>query len=244
MSAFSFKRILSALGVAALLALGGTAAIAQEQVSCPPLPGTYIELVNQRYALCAGAETVNFDEVTYAKCKLMRGNSLSAGLQYPEPANPTFNAVPRSGNIATVNQGPPARKGYVVSTYSPPAGAIAPRKELALYTCDSGGSYAQCDGGLCFTSTRGKTSPLWGKVGPQEVICSCPVVTTDTSFQVFGPGQCPTTQAAYDAVCAKNATAKNNGAILYIGSPTGGPEAFAACLSQPVKFNTCTRPAL
>lgn len=243
MLALSFRRVFSILGVAAVLAATGTAASAQEQVSCPPLPGTYVELVNQPYALCAGAETVNFDEVTYAKCKLMRGNSLSAGLQYPFPANPTFNAIPRAGNIATVNKGLPGRKGYVVSTYSPPAGAVIPRRELALYTCNEGGSYAQCDGGLCFTSTTGKTSPLWGKVGSREVICSCPVVSTNTSFQVFGPGQCPTTRAAYDAVCAVNATAKNNGAILYIGSPTGGPEAFAACLGKPAAFNHCDRPA-
>jgi hypothetical protein len=231
------------LAVSALVCTAIPTAWAQEQVSCPPLPGTYVELVNQPYALCAGAETVNFDEVTYAKCKLMRGNSLSAGLQYPEAVNPAINVIPREGNIATVNKGSPASKGYVVSTYSPPAGAVSPRKDLALYTCNEGGSYAQCDGGICFTSTRGKTSPLWGKVGPKEIICSCPVVTTATSFQVFGPGQCPTTRATYDAVCATNATAKNNGAVLYIGSPTGGPEAFAACLSKPVIFNKCDRPA-
>lgn len=242
MSISFIKRAFSILGVSALLAVAGTAASAQEQVSCPPLPGTYVELVNQPYALCAGAQTVNFGEVTYAKCKLMRGNSLSLGQKYPFPDTPTFNAIPTQGNIATVNKGPPGRKGYVVSTYSPPAGAILPRTDLALYTCD-GGSYAQCDGGLCFTSTRGKASPLWGKVGPNEVICSCPVATTNTSFQVFGPGQCPATRAAYDAVCAKNVTAANNGAILYIGSPTGGPEAFAACLGKPAAFHHCDRPA-
>lgn len=242
MSVFSLKRVISMLCVAAVLGLAATATWAQEQVSCPPLPGTYTELLNQPYALCAGAETVNFDEVTYAKCKLMRGNSISKGLQYPLPANPTFNAIPRSGDIATVNKGPPVLKGYVVSTYSPPRGAISPRTELALYNCDSG-SYAQCDGGLCFGSTTGKTSSLWGKVGKNEIICSCPVVTTQLSFQVFGPGQCPTTREAYDAVCAKNATAQNNGAILYIGAAPGGPEALAACLGKPAAFNTCDRPA-
>ena len=185
---------------------------------------------------------MNFGEVTYAKCKVMRGNSLSLGQKYPEPPNPTFNAIPGSGNIATVNKGTPGRKGYMVSTYSPPAGAILPRKDLALYTCEGGGSYAQCDGGLCFTSTRGKTSPLWGKVGRNEIICSCPVATTNTPFQVFGPGDCPKTREAYDKVCATRASADNNGAILYIGAPAGGPELFAVCLGQPAKFNTCRRP--
>lgn len=242
MSLLLLKRMISILGVSIVVGFAATATLAQEQVSCPPF-GTLIELVKQPYALCAGAETVNFDEITYAKCKLKFGNSLSAGQNYPFPADhPLFNAIPREGNIATVNKGRPGLKGYVVSTYSPPAGAISPRKELALYTCNSGGSYAQCDGGLCFGSTTGKTSSLWGKVGKGEIICSCPVVTTDTSFQVFGPGQCPTTQEAFDRVCAKNATAKNNGAILYIGSPTTGPETFAACLGQPITFNHCDRP--
>lgn len=239
MSAFSFLRV-SSIAMAAV-ALLGTAALAQVKTSCPPIPGTYVKLINQPYALCAGATTVNFDEVTYAKCKRMRGTSISEEQRYPDAGN--FTTIPNSGDIATVNKGSPAAKGYIVSTYSPPAGVIAPRHELALYTCNEGGSYAQCDGGLCFTSTVGKSSPLWGKVSANEIICSCPVTTTNTSFQVFGPGKCPTTRAAYDAVCAKNVTARDNGAVLYIGSPTTGPEALAACLGQPAVFNHCDRPA-
>lgn len=242
MSARSILRSLI-LPAAAFVALAVAPAVAQVKTSCPPYPGTYVKLVNQPYALCAGATTVNFDEVTYAKCKRLTGTSISAEQKYPFPANGDFLKIPRSGNIATVNKGTPMSKGYVVSTYSPPAGAIAPRQELALYTCDQG-AYAQCDGGLCFSSTTGKSSPLWGKVGKDEIICSCPITVTQTPFQVFGPGQCPTTQAAYDAICAKNVSRANNGAVLYIGSPVGGPEALAQCLQNaPVNFRSCYRPA-
>lgn len=242
MSTSFLSRTLSILGLSAMLAFAGSAAMAQEVTTCEGVPGNYVKLVNQQYALCAGAETVNFDEVTYAKCKIMRGTSISAELKYPFPTDETINSIPNSGNIATVNRRVPGGKGYIVSTYTPPAGVYSPRRDLALYTCDQG-SYAQCDGGLCFTSTTGKSSPLWGKVKNNEIICSCPVTTTSTPFQIFGPGTCPTTAAEYDKVCAKNVTAAVNGAILYIGSPAGGPQALAACLGQSTTFNTCTRPA-
>lgn len=230
-----------ATAVAVLLALFCTVE-AQVTTSCPPLPGTYVKLLKQPYALCAGAAAVNYDFITYAKCKRMRGTSISEQQRYPFPDNPTFNVIPRTGDIATVNAGRAVDKGYMVSTYSPPAGLSSPRNELALNTCSDGGSYAQCDGGLCFTSTTGKSSPLWGKVSDNEIICSCPVTTTSDSFQVFGSGQCPTTRAAFDAVCGRNVTAANNGAVLYIGSPTGVPEALAACLNQTAVFNHCERP--
>jgi hypothetical protein len=207
---------------------------ASSVVTCHGIPGSYVKLTGQNYALCAGAQAVNFDEVTYAKCTKQSGTSISEQQNYPFPSTNNFPAVDTSGNIATVNQGGTAPGGYVVSTYSPPSG-------IALYTCD-GGSYAQCDGGLCFTSTSNSSSTLLGPVSKSQIICSCPVTTTTISFQVFGPSGCPRTARDYDAICGTNVTSINNGAILYIGSPTGFPEALAACINEPTTFKKCARP--
>lgn len=241
--AIHFRLILLA-ALLCLTSMAGTTAMAQTTTTCRGLPGTYVKLEKQPYALCAGATSVNFGEVTYAKCARKTGTSISAEQKYPWPAVNAFNAIRNSGNIATMNEKQPAKGGYVVSTYSPPADAIGPGSKIALYTCTNGGSYAQCDGGLCFESTTGKASPLWGKVGDKEIICSCPVTTTKTPFQVFGPGNCPSTQAEYDAVCAANASSINNGAIIYIGAPATSPEAMARCIDPNfTKYRHCNRPA-
>lgn len=240
----AFNRMLGILSLVASAGLLSAGSIAQTVTECPGLPGSYVKLNDQPYALCAGAESVNFGEVTYAKCKKMEGTSISAEQKYPWPAVNAFNAIKNQGNIANVNAKQPIRGGYVVSTYSPPVGATLPSGKIALYTCSNGGSYAQCDGGLCFESTSGKSSPLWGKVSDKEIICSCPVTSTKTSFQVFGPGDCPTTAAAYDAICGANASNINNGAILYIGAPTGSPDLLAKCLNPSFKaLRRCERPA-
>ena len=39
--------------------------------NCPNIPGNYTILQNQTYALCAGAQSVNFGEITYANCTIM-----------------------------------------------------------------------------------------------------------------------------------------------------------------------------
>ena len=218
-----------------------TAAISQEIVDCPGLPGKYVVLENQNYALCAGARSVNYGEVTYAKCVINHNqNSISEVLSYPSPSVP-----PSSDNIDTVNEDAPIN-GYIVSTFSPPPELTSPSGNLALYTCNAGGSYAQCDGGLCFTSTRAKHSPvppLWGAVSRSQIVCSCPIATPQTSYQVFGPNQCPTTLKEYDEICAAGVTKTNNGAMIYVGAPDGVPEKLAACLTgEPQKFNKCDRP--
>ena len=217
------------------------AAVSQETVNCPGLPPNLIILKNQPYALCAGAKSVNFNEITYANCAKLHGDSISLEQSFPFPS---VNPV---GNINTVNQGAPHRGGYIVSTYSAPAGATDPAGDLAVYECERGGSYAQCDGGLCFTSTTGKNPPLWGPVSNSQIVCSCPIRTTALPFSVIGPKPCPTTAAEYDAVCGSSGSQANNGATLFIGDPLGANpdswELLAACLGQPVKVNTCTRPA-
>jgi hypothetical protein len=214
------------------------AAVSQEKVTCPGLPPNLIILKNQPYALCAGAKSVNFNEITYANCSMLHGNSISLPQHFPFPP---VNDHP--GDINTVNQGAPNRGGYIVSTYSPPVGATKPDGNLAVYQCE-GGTYAQCDGGLCSTSTTGKTSPLWGHVSNRQIICSCPIATHSTGFEVMGPKPCPTTAAEFDSVCGSNVSGANNGTTIYIGSPVPGSfESLAACLGQPVTLNHCTRPA-
>jgi hypothetical protein len=240
--ALSSNRSLLATAILVFIILLPGAAVSQQVVTCPGLPGHFVILRNQPYALCAGAQAVNFNEITYANCARLRGNSIS--LQQNFPSAPGNDDNP--GNIATVNEGAPNRGGYIVSTYSPPAGAANPNGDLAVYQCESGGSYAQCDGGLCFTSTKGGNPPLWGPVSNSQIVCSCPIQTSAIPFTVMGPKPCPTTAAEYDAVCGSNVSQANNGATIFIGSPVNGWGILAACLlgqTQPVPINTCTRPA-
>jgi len=241
--ALSSNRSLLATAILVFIILLPGAAVSQQVVTCPGLPGHFVILRNQPYALCAGAQAVNFNEITYANCARLRGNSIS--LQQNFPSAPGNDDNP--GNIATVNEGAPNRGGYIVSTYSPPAGAVNPNGDLASYQCERGGSYAQCDGGLCFTSTTGRNPPLWGPVSNSQIVCSCPIQTSAIPFEVMGPKPCPTTAAAFDAVCGANVSKANNGATIFIGDPVpGGWGILGACLlgqTQPLPINTCTRPA-
>ena len=190
-----------AASFALLIILLPEAAVPQEVKTCPGLPGQYIVLLNQFYALCAGAPSVNFNAITYAKCSILHGNSLSIPQNFPK------------GNISTVNEGAPQSGGYIVSTYSPPAGALGPSGNLAVYTCERGNT-AQCDGGICFVSTIGRSSPLWGPVSNNQIICSCPVLSLPIPFEVMGPFPCPTTAAEFDQVCGATGSAINNGAAI------------------------------
>ena len=241
--ALSSNRSLLATAILVFIILLPGAAVSQQVVTCPGIPGQWVILKNQPYALCAGAAAVNFNEITYANCARLRGNSIS--LQQNFPSAPGNDDNP--GNIATVNEGAPNRGGYIVSTYSPPAGAVNPNGDLASYQCERGGSYAQCDGGLCFTSTTGRNPPLWGPVSNSQIVCSCPIQTSAIPFEVMGPKPCPTTAAAFDAVCGANVSKANNGATIFIGDPVpGGWGILGACLlgqTQPLPINTCTRPA-
>ena len=240
--ALSSNRSLLATAILVFIILLPGAAVSQQVVTCPGIPGQWVILKNQPYALCAGAQAVNFNEITYANCARLRGNSIS--LQQNFPSAPGNDDNP--GNIATVNEGAPNRGGYIVSTYSPPAGAANPNGNLAVYSCDRGGSSAQCDGGLCFTSTTGKNPPLWGPVSNSQIVCSCPIRTTAVPFSVIGPKPCPATAAEYDAVCGANGSQANKGATIFIGDPIPNPDSWeilASCVGQPVTMNTCTRPA-
>lgn len=163
----------------------------------------WVTMPNQKYALCAGAVTFNFDGITYARCKMMNGNSISLKHSYP------------GGNIQTVNDigNAPGNGAFMVSTYSPPDPA-----EIGVYSCKKGGAFAQCDGGLCFTNTTGKNFPGLGRLSGDEIICSCPIVPSK-NYYVYGPAQCPTSQSDYDQVCGagKERKVTSDGYSLRIG---------------------------
>lgn len=121
-------------------------------------PQPYAICSNQTYALCAAASAFVYQEVSYAKCVIKNGNSISA-----PPLTYTENGTQK--NICDLNaEG--KTNGYMSSTFSLPT-EVRRGGNKALYTCAGGstGDYAQCDGGTCFTSTRGKVFPAWGSWG-------------------------------------------------------------------------------
>ena len=124
-----------------------------------PVCNEFAYLPEQPYALCAGADTWNFDGITYAKCAKKNGNSISLKQSYP-----------------------------------------------------------QCDGGICFSNTSGKVFPGLGQIENSQIVCSCPI-TTSSSYEVFGPAECPKTRAEYDQICGSGLKSSNNGMHLKIGSP-------------------------
>jgi hypothetical protein len=195
----------------------------------------FTTLTNQTYALCAGAISFVFDQVAYANCQILLGTSISLTLSYP-PVSATGQP---GGNIETVNQQGAAWKSFIVSTYSPPLSLTSPQGNTAIYTCParSTGSYAQCDGGICFRSTTSTTFPGLGAISGVQIVCSCPIESPSTSYQIFGPYPCLNSRDQ-DKLC--NAPVKN-GSTLYIGAPTGTPRALALKLNggNPVHLNEC-----
>jgi hypothetical protein len=57
-------------------------------------------------------------------------------------------------DVCTVKPRAP-QNGYMLSTFSPAESVLASRGDQAIFD----GAYAQCDGGICFTSTEGKSFP-------------------------------------------------------------------------------------
>ena len=92
------------------------------------------------------------------------------------------------------------KNGYMVSTFSVPDSVSPPNGDMAMYTCPSGSdaAFAQCDGGICFKSTRNQSFPGFDKpLAKNEIICSCPVTeqaaTEPVGYQIAGPfidGRC------------------------------------------------------
>lgn len=143
---------------------------------CVEVEPGFLILENQRYALCATASCFTYNQVLYCGCDILKGDSISLPLSFDHK------------NICDVNK-MGKRNGYMVSTFSLPEDTVFPDGNLALYTCpgevnagDSGfvaiGSYGQCDGGICFTSTRGQTFPGFDERLIKEIICACPISTS------------------------------------------------------------------
>jgi len=200
----------------------------------PPLDPEppFVVCQDQRYALCAAASCFVYNGVAYCQCDVLKGDSISLQLGFSTPTG--------EENVCDVNaQG--KTNGFMVSTFSnPPEGSKG--GSLAAYTCPgiaNKGSgepapvgYAQCDGGLCFTSTTSMTFPGFEGKLHKEIICSCPIATDATTgssnafgYQVFGPyhPQAPAGQRCEASGCAEcsvpNPTA--NGSMISVGAPTG-----------------------
>ena len=188
---------------------------------------------NQTYALCAAASAFVYDDVSYAKCVIKRGDSISA---------PPLSFTTRNGKTADICDVNAAgvRNGYMVSTFSLPL-EVRQGGNKALYTCPGGstGSYAQCDGGICFKSSSGKYFPGVGFVAKNEIICSCPVTKpTVTSlpvgYQFIGPYPC---QQSALSVCNQDV---GNGTIIPVGSPPGAGRVLTQALyGHQFPINEC-----
>ena len=191
-------------------------------------------------------------------CDVMRGDSISTPLSYD------------SKNICNVNeQG--RTNGFMVSTFSLPADTIYPRGREALYTCPgeankgSGGfaakgSYGQCDGGICFTSTTNRTFPGFWNWLVNDIICACPFSTicdpssgTPSGYQISGsyahgcdPRDCGKCGAGSldrnKGQCTGNPLANiPEGTIIPVGAPFGTAiDLSCALLNGNVpKLNSC-----
>jgi hypothetical protein len=200
---------------------------------------------NQNYALCAEASCFVYNGVAYCKCDSLKGDSISLQLSYSTPAG--------DRNVCDVNRQGVAN-GYKVSTYSFP-NSVRKGGPAAVYTCpgsDNAGNgvvapvaYGQCDGGICFKSTKGQRFPGFsGQLTADEIICSCPISTEATpgssdplGYQIFGVyhpnapigSRCDASACAVCSVPNRSA----NGSILPVGSPSGSASFLTLRLDGP-----------
>lgn len=186
----------------------------------------------QRYALCASSSCLVYNEVAYCKCDVERGKSISEADTIDE------------GNICAVNRAGYGN-GYMMSTYSLPEAAVR-GGNAAIYTCpgsSSDGAYAQCDGGFCFASTRGRRFPGFDrKLKGNEIICSCPITVADPSqdqigYQFVGPYPC---QQSYFDYCQSATANTQTGSQIVVGAPTGTARLLTELLDGSVPpLNHC-----
>jgi len=189
---------------------------------------------NQTYALCATAQCRVFDRVAYCQCDVQLGDSISLAFH-----------LSNGEDVCSVNAAG-VGNGFMVSTYSLPESVVAPNGNRAVYSClrdSSDGAYAQCDGGLCFTSTEGTTFPGFeGPLPKGQIICSCPIImasvgTPNLGYQIIGPFPC---QKSFFQYCNSSTANETTGGTMYVGAPPGTGEAMTTLLygSTPA-FNKC-----
>ncbi len=220
------RMALRLLAVAALAAGFATTGAAETVRAKGP-----IVCEGRTYALCAVAECSVYNGVAYCGCRAEHGDSISAPLEI-------------DGKDVCEMMAAGKRNGYLVSTYSLPP-EVVKGGDKALYTCPaetSTGSYAQCDGGLCFPSTRGKRFPGLDKLDGDEMICACPITTADpstakTGYQIVGPYPC---QKDFFRYCGKRTASGRTGSTIYVGAPEGTPRALTRQLYGSVPpLNQC-----
>jgi hypothetical protein len=240
------RRLATAVSIIGALQLFAAISVSAFHVdpSLDPEP-PFVICAHQKYALCAEATCFVYDQVAYCKCDIMRGDSISLQLGYSGPAG--------ERNVCDVNR-EGAANGYMVSTFSLPNN-VKKGGNAAIYTCpgsaDAGSgvsapvAYGQCDGGICFKSSRGQRFPGFPEgIGDNQIICSCPISTGATpgssdsfGYQLFGPyrPQAPRGSRCDASACAacgiSDPTA--NGSILPVGAPTGGGKFLALKLDGP-----------
>lgn len=216
---------------------------------CPDQPGA-----TKTFALCATATCWTLDGVAYCKCDVKHQPSISAPFNYRENGE--------RKNVCDLLQAGRGN-GFTVSTYATPRQVSKDYDQsvehlgppMALYTCAAGANpsavSAQCDGGLCFTSTRGREFPGFGKLKDDEIICSCPIVTNaQTGFQIAGPWSCAPGDKNIDGHCCDEAYAKRycnvdntnrTGTSIAVGSPSGSARLLSTELDGEVpRLNRCT----
>jgi hypothetical protein len=237
------KRWFVAVGVATALTLTASDSVrADEQVATSEtrtIPNLFKICKDQTYALCAVASCFVFNGVSYCKCDVKMGDSISLPLQFDN-----------GEDVCTVNA-KGADNGYMVSTFSVAESVLPPKGDRAIYTCPastSDGAYAQCDGGICFKSTEGQSFPGFdAPLAKDQIICSCPITVANPTkaklgFQIAGPYPC---QKSFFQYC-KSATANaKTGSTIYVGAPTGTARLLSRLLNPTaplLKLNECPSP--
>jgi hypothetical protein len=192
---------------------------------------------DQTYALCAVASCFVFNQVAYCKCDVKSGDSISLPFQFDSDQD-----------VCTVNaEG--ADNGYMVSTFSLPDSVVSPGGDQALYTCPaatSDGAYAQCDGGICFTSSEGQSFPDFDQpLDHHQIICACPITvaspqTAKLGYQIAGPYPC---QDSYFQNCRSETANTKTGSTIQVGAPAGVPRFLTRQLNGSVPpLNECQPP--
>ena len=227
----SAKRIAMMVGL--MLAWAVTALPALATTVTAPNGAVFKICKDQTYALCATASCFVFNDLAYCTCDVKQGDSISLPFRYD-----------RNKDVCTVNaEG--VGNGYMVSTFSLDQAVVAPRGDMAIYTCPAKtatGAYAQCDGGLCFRSTQGQDFPGSDKpLKPDQIICSCPITVADppapVGYQIAGPYPC---RRSFFNNCSSKVANLDTGATIYVGAPTGTARLLTRLLDGSVPpLNSC-----